>query len=95
MIEINGLYNDGIITNTDLKNHIFGIVGRFYENENYTTGTDQDALVYQHKGATQYLNQFGCRILDDNYELAEGIGLDNTIFLEHIKAVDVPQEQKK
>ena len=95
MIEINGLYNDGLITNTDLKNHIFGIVGRFYENENYTTGTESDALIYQHKGATQYLNSFAVRVLNSDFKLAEGLGLDNTIFIQHIKAVQPPQPQKK
>ena len=92
MIQINGLYNDGLITNTDLKNHIFGIIGRYYENENYTTGTEQDALIYQHKGTTQYLNEFSVRILNSNYELAQGIGNDNTIFLQHIKGVSTPKK---
>ena len=94
MIEINGLYNDGLITNTDLKNHIFGIVGRYYENENYTTSSGgSDAIIYQHKGATQYLNQFSVRVLDSNFQLAEGLGDDNTIFLQHIKAV-MPSSDK-
>lgn len=95
LIEINGLYNDGLITNTDLKNHIFGIVGRFYENENYTTGTDADALVYQHKGSVQYINQFSVRILNDDFELADGLGVDNTIFLQHVKSIQPPQPEKK
>jgi len=95
MIEINGLYNDGLITNTDLKNHIFGIVGRYYENENYTTGTESDALIYQHKGATQYLNSFAIRVLNSDFELAEGLGQDNTIFVQHLKAVQIPQPEKK
>ena len=95
MIEINGLYNDGLITNMDLKNHIFGIVGRYYENENYTTGTESDALIYQHKGSTQYLNSFAVRVLNSDFQLAEGLGLDNTVFIQHIKAVQPPQPQKK
>lgn len=93
MIEINGLYNDGLITNTDLKNHIFGIVGRYYENENYTTGTEQDALIYQHKGATQYLNSFAVRVLNSEFQLAQGLGIDNTIICQHIKQTAIPQPQ--
>ncbi len=95
MIEINGLYNDGLITNTDLKNHIFGIVGRYFQNENYTTGTESDALIYQHKGATQYLNSFAIRVLNSNFELAQGLGDDNTIIIQHIKETPIPEKEIK
>jgi hypothetical protein len=83
-IEIQGL-NTELITNTDIKNHIFGIVSRYYENENYTTGSEADAIIYQHVGAPLYLNELKVRILDSNYNLAN-IGQDNCIMLQHIKA---------
>ena len=95
LVEINGLYNDGVITNTDLKKHIFGVISRYYENENYTSGTTEDALVYTHKGATLYLNQLGVRILDADYTIADGLGTDNTIWLQHLKAIAPPKSQSE
>ena len=83
IIEIQGL-NTELITNTDIKNHIFGIVSRYYENENYTSGTQQDAIIYEHVGSALYLNEMKIRILDSNYNVAN-IGNDNTIFLQVLK----------
>ncbi len=94
MVEINGLYNDGLITNTDIKKHIFGVISRYYENENYTAGSSADALIYTHKGSTLYLNQLGVRILDSNYNVASGLGDDNSVFIQHLKAVAPPQQSK-
>ena len=93
MVEINGLYNDGLITNTDIKKHIFGVISRYYQNENYTVGSSADALVYTHKGAPLYLNQLGVRILNSSYNVASGLGDDSSVFLQHLKAVAPPQSK--
>ena len=80
MIEINGL-NTEMITNNSIKSHIFGIVSRYYETNNYTTGTEADAIIYTHRGSPLYLNELKIRILDTNYNVAN-IGSDNVIFLQ-------------
>ena len=92
-IEIQGLNNE-LITNTDIKSHIFGIVSRYYENENYTSGTQEDAIIYQHVGSPLYLNELKIRILDSNYNVAN-IGVDNTIFLQVLKQPRQPQLENK
>ena len=92
LVEIRGL-NSELITNTDIKGHILGIVSRYYESENYTTGTDADAIVYRHYSPEPlYINELSVRILESNYNLAN-IGDDNTIFLQHVKAIKQNQEK--
>ena len=96
VIELRGLEGD-LITENDIKKNVFGIISRYYTSNNYTIGSTEDAIIYTHIGATQYLNELRIRILDSNYDLADGIGSDNTVFLQHIKA-KIPiqeQEQKK
>ena len=70
-----------MITNNSIKSHIFGIVSRYYETNNYTTGTEADAIIYTHRGSPLYLNELKIRILDTNYNVAN-IGSDNVIFLQ-------------
>lgn len=94
LIEIRGL-NSQLITNSDIKGHILGIVSRYYESENYTTGTDADAIVYRHASPEPlYINELSVRILNSDYQLAT-IGDDNTIFLQLLKAPKKEIEQKK
>lgn len=92
VIELRGLEGD-LITENDIKKNVFGIVSRYYTSNNYTVGSVEDAIIYTHTGPTQYLNDLRIRILDSNYELANGIGTDNTIFLQHIKATTPIQEE--
>lgn len=96
LIEINGL-NTELITETDIKSHILGIVGKFYENENYTTGSTDDAIVYTHNSPVPLVvNELKVRILDSDYKLASAIGEDNTIFLQHFRpSPQQVKEQKK
>jgi hypothetical protein len=82
LIEIQGLNNE-MITNTDIKSHVFGIVTRYYQAINYTTGSEQDAIVYRHSGAPLYLNELKIRILNSDYELPD-VGPDNSLFLQVI-----------
>lgn len=93
VIEIQGL-NTQLITNRDIKNHIFGIVSRYYENGNYTAGSEADAIIYQHVGAPLYLNELKVRILDSNYQVAN-LGDDNTIFLQVLKQPKQPAIENK
>lgn len=93
LIEINGL-NTELITENDIKSHILGIVGKYYENENYTTGSTDDAIVYTHQSPVPLVvNELKIRILDSDYNLASAIGEDNTIFLQHFRPS--PQEVKE
>lgn len=99
LIEITGLRND-LITQDDIKNNIMGIISRYYQSNNYTIGSPEDAVIYTHRGPSLYLNNLGVRILQSDYTLAPNLGPDNTIFLQLRKArvaLDIIQmeEQKK
>ena len=85
LIEITGLRND-LITENDIKNNIMAIISRYYQSNNYTIGSPEDAVIYTHRGPSLYLNNLGVRILQSNYTLAPNLGPDNTIFLQLRKA---------
>ena len=85
LIEITGLRND-LITQDDIKNNIMGIISRYYQSNNYTIGSPEDAVIYTHRGPSLYLNNLGVRILQSDYTLAPNLGPDNTIFLQLRKA---------
>ena len=91
VIELRGLEGD-LITENDIKKNVSAIISRYYTSNNYTVGGTEDAIIYTHTGPTQYLNDLRIRILDSNYELAN-VGQDNTVFLQHIKAITPLQEE--
>jgi len=68
-----------------MKNNIRAIVGRYYEINSYTSGTQGDSLLYTHIGQPMFLESFKCRILDSDQNLASNLGPDNTIFLQVVK----------
>lgn len=70
-----------INSGVDLKQNIVGIVSRYYENDNYTNGSDSDAIVYKHIGMPMTIQGLKVRILQPDYTPATNLGADNTIFL--------------
>jgi len=68
------------------KENIVGIVSRYYEINSFTSGTSDDAVVYQHKGEPITLSDFKVRILTPSKELAPNLGDGTSVFLEIIKA---------
>ena len=81
LIEVSSKFRNVVTGKSANKNNLVGIVGRFYEVNSYTQGTEGDSLVYTHSGQPMYLDSFKCRILDANKNLADNLGDDNTIFL--------------
>lgn len=81
VIEVQGKFRNDVIGSGINKNNIVGIVGRFYELNSYTQGTEGDSIIYKHSGAPILVDSFKCRILDSTKNLADNIGNDNTIFL--------------
>jgi hypothetical protein len=86
LISIEGGIQNDLVTNTNIHTNIFSIISRYYQNNNYTTGNSSDAVVYQHVGATQYLNSLRVRVLNSSFVVPDDLGSDNTIFLQHRKA---------
>jgi len=96
LIEVNAKFGGRFVMRDQTKNNIRAIVGRFYELNSYTTGSEADSLIYTHKGAPVFLESFKCRILDSDKFVAPNLGEDNTIFLQVVKAPKEPiQDLKK
>lgn len=70
-----------INSGVDLKQNIVGIVSRYYENDNYTNASSDDAIIYKHIGMPMTIQGLKIRILKPDYTPADNLGEDNTIFL--------------
>ena len=67
--------------------NISGIVSRYYSVGSYTTGGVESGIPYVNTGYFPIaINNFRVRILNGNRDMAEGLGSDNCIFLQHIRA---------
>jgi hypothetical protein len=80
LISVEGIPTS-INSGVDLKQNIIGIVSRYYENDNYTNGSNDDAIVYKHIGMPMTIQGLKVRILKPDYTPATNLGDDNTIFL--------------
>lgn len=86
LIEVESNFQNNFITTDQNRHSMMGIVSRYYEREAFTSGGEDGSLVYTHRGAPALLSSFNIRILDSDKNLAENLGVDNTIFLEIAKA---------
>lgn len=85
LIEVNAKFLGKFVQKDQMKNNIRAIVGRFYNVNSYTSGSEGDSLIYTHSGSPMLLEAFKCRILDSDQNLAQNLGVDNTIFLQVVK----------
>tara|TARA_R110000868_G_scaffold346684_2_gene607824 strand:+ start:1322 stop:3379 length:2058 start_codon:yes stop_codon:yes gene_type:complete len=86
LIEVTAGFSNNFLTPRNNHAHIAAIVSRYYEKDSYTLSTSADSIVYVHSGAPQLLSSFKCRVLDSNKNVAIGLGKDNTVFMQVIKA---------
>ncbi len=93
LIEITAGFQNEIISDTITQN-ISGIVNRYYSLGTYTS-SEGSTFQYTHRGVPVYLRDIRIRILDNDKNLATGIGDDNTIFLEIIRAPPSQEEIKQ
>ena len=79
------------------SNRVQAIVGKFYTSGNYLQVGSDSAILYQHVGQPQLLNDLTCRILHADMTVPENleIGPKNSIFLELIKTIQQPQPPTK
>ena len=76
------------------RDSIKGIVGKFFSINSYTNGgADSGVSPYIHQGDPFVLSDIKIRILDPNFQMAEGIGDNNAVFLEIIKAQKPPKQK--
>lgn len=72
------------------SDNIRAVVGRYYSQASYTTGTEADAIPYTHKGLPIVLNSFDIQILSPNKQIAPNLGTDSAVFLEVVRAPPAP-----
>jgi hypothetical protein len=93
-ISINSIFKHMLI-GTDIKRNISAIVSRYYENNSYCTGNISDSINYVHTGEPINLSALDIRILDSNGKTVNGIGDDNSIYLEIRRQQPVQQPMIK
>lgn len=86
LVEVKAEFQNQFLTPDTNRGNVAAIVSRYYQLDSYTSAEAGSSVIYKHSGAPQLLNSFNCRILDPNGNLATGIGSDNSIFLEIIRA---------
>jgi len=90
LIEMIAGFQNTMIGSQKTEKNIHGIVNRYFNRGSYTSSTEQDSLVYTHRGAPLILSSIRSRILLPNRTVPDNIGSDNTIFLQVIKAQQPP-----
>ncbi len=93
LIEIESKFKNNLLTSDfgNMKN-VAGIANTYFNSSNFTSTNSADSFIYQHTGEPQMLQSFGIRILDSTKNLASGLGTDNTVFLQIVKAPKIPPQ---
>ncbi len=81
-ISIDASFKQYLVNEDTMKRTIKGVVSRYFERNNYTSGTGDSGFLYIHRGEPIQLSSLRVRILDATGKLASNIGNDNTVFLE-------------
>lgn len=69
-----------------LKN-TFGVIGRYYEQGTFNSGTSADGIPYLHRGEPIVLSSFKVRILQSDGSVPTLLGDQNTVFLQVVKNI--------
>jgi hypothetical protein len=85
LIELTTSFIGDMITANEIKNRVFGIVNRYYNQDNYTSSDISSGIPYIHRGNPVMLSSIKVRILNPDGTLADNIGPDNTVFLEILR----------
>lgn len=84
-IDIQGLAPTELVSSSGTTRSVQAVVTRYYNDGNFTSGSQDSGIVYQHVGEPKMISNLRTRILDPDNSLAIGLGADNTIFLEILK----------
>lgn len=98
LIEMVAGFNNTMIGSEKTDKNIHAIVNRYFNKGSYTSSAASDSMIYQHKGAPLILSSLRSRILLPDRTIPTGLGSDNTIFLQVVKAPKqlppTPEKQK-
>ena len=81
LVGINANFNTSFYSK-DNQDNIMAIVSRFYSLNSFTSGTQDDSLIYTHRGDPLTLSSFQVRIMNDKKTIAENLGENSVIFLQ-------------
>jgi len=85
LIELNSNFNNKMINDIEIRNHIIAIASKNYTQGGFLTAYGNSGTVYQHKGEPLLLNNFNINILNDDLTDATDIGTNHSVFLSIIK----------
>lgn len=91
LLDIDGIKQSAVGSDTT-SSSLQAIVSRYYNSGSYTTGDSSMGVVYQHKGAPQYLQSLKIRVLQPNGGLADDVGNDSAVFLQIDRAAPQPKK---
>lgn len=91
LIEMVAGFNNTMIGSEKTDKNIHAIVNRYFNKGSYTSSTASDSMIYEHKGAPLILSSLRTRILLPDRTIPTGLGVDNTIFIQIVKAPKQPQ----
>jgi hypothetical protein len=81
-IEISGMNRQNIVGATQKNNLIQSIVGKYFTNGGFTSGSIEDGFRYTHLGEPMMLRSLSVRILDSDGKPAQGLGPNSAVILE-------------
>jgi len=83
-VDVDGV-EQKLVSGKFYNNKIQGIISRYYSNASYTSAYTEGSIPFTYKGLPRLLTKFKVRILQPNGNLADDIGVDNSVILELIK----------
>jgi len=84
LVEIDGKIQNELISSTNIKSTIQGIVNKYYNLNSYTS-SDGSNIFYEHRGEPITMSSLRVRILNPDMTLAD-VGSDTTVFLSVVKS---------
>lgn len=81
------IFND-IAGDPNYNRSVSSIISKYYASGNFTSSYNEGSISYIHKGQPVTIDNFRCRILNSDGELAGDVGNRNSIFLEITKVLD-------
>lgn len=86
-IDIAGIAPTELVSSAGTSRSVQAVVTRFYNDGNFTSGSQDSGIVYQHVGGPKMISSLSTRILDPDGSIAKGLGPDNTVFFGNIKSL--------
>ncbi len=94
LIEIQLNFSSNLIGNDTITRNISGIINRYYSKGSYVSAEGDPSFVINYQGEPTIISSMRIRILNPDKTVA-GLGSDNTLFFELIKAPPQLQQQQQ